>query len=79
MRSPATLQDCVAPDEESGSHHRINRIRPDERKPTMKTTKSSHIVRHRGTAIPSYFLGRDRDRWTAALAPKPAFELGRAA
>ncbi len=45
----------------------------------MKTTTSNRIVRHRGTAIPSYFLGRDRDRWTAALAPKPAFELGRAA
>jgi hypothetical protein len=30
---------------------------------------ATSAVRRNGTAIPAYFLGRHRDRWTAALAP----------
>jgi len=49
------------------------------------TTTSTHAadsatrtVRRRGIAIPAYFLGRPRDRWTTALAPSP-LELATAA
>jgi hypothetical protein len=35
--------------------------------PTINS--ATNTVRWKGTAIPAYFLGRPRDRWTAAMTP----------